>query len=83
MSTGGVLRLPPAELTPVTTPTSAVLARTLAEAEREHIVAVLRGTRGVIGGGDGAAARLGVARTTLMYRMRKLGIAREPFREAS
>jgi formate hydrogenlyase transcriptional activator len=83
MSTGDVLRLPLAELTPVTTPTSPILTSTLAEAEREHIVAVLHDTRGVIGGGDGAAARLGVPRTTLMYRMRKLGIPREPFREAS
>jgi formate hydrogenlyase transcriptional activator len=83
MSTGGVLRPPLAGLTPVTTPTSPVLTHTLAEAEREHIVAVLRDTRGVIGGRDGAAARLGVPQTTLMYRMRKLGIAREPFREAS
>jgi len=31
--------------------------------------------RGVIGGPNGAAARLGVARTTLLYRMEKLGIA--------
>jgi formate hydrogenlyase transcriptional activator len=83
MSTGGVLRPPLAELTPVTTPTSPMLTRTLAEAEREHIVAVLRDTRGVIGGRDGAAARLGVPRTTLMYRMRRLGIARGPFHKAS
>jgi formate hydrogenlyase transcriptional activator len=50
-------------------------ARTLAEAERDHILDVLRQAGGVIAGRSGAAARLGVARTTLQYRMRKLGIA--------
>ncbi|MGJ5816526.1 sigma-54 interaction domain-containing protein [Paludibaculum fermentans] len=54
------------------------LTRTLAEAERDHINEVLRETQGTIGGRDGAAARLGVPRTTLIYRMRKLGI--EPHR---
>jgi formate hydrogenlyase transcriptional activator len=49
-------------------------ARTLAEAEREHIVEVLRHSGGVLSGHNGAAARLGVKRTTLQYRMRKLGI---------
>ena len=48
--------------------------RTLAEAEREHIVEVLRHAGGVISGQNGAAARLGMKRTTLHYRMRKLGI---------
>ena len=38
---------------------------------------VLRETRWVLGGGHGAAARLGMPRTTLVYRMRKLGIARD------
>jgi formate hydrogenlyase transcriptional activator len=50
------------------------LVRTLAEAERDHITQVLRDVAGVVGGRDGAAARLGMARTTLIYRMRKLGI---------
>src|ERR1700733_12800705 len=45
--------------------------RTLADAEREHILHVLRQVRWVVGGRDGAAARLGLARTTLLYRMRK------------
>jgi formate hydrogenlyase transcriptional activator len=55
-------------------------ARTLAEAERDHILDVLRQVRGVVGGRNGAAARLGLPRTTLMSRMRKLGILRrEPF----
>jgi formate hydrogenlyase transcriptional activator len=50
--------------------------KTLADIEREHIVRVLCDTRGVIGGPNGAAARLGMKRTTLNARMRKLGISR-------
>ena len=45
--------------------------------KRNHIVDVLRDTRWVLGGANGAAARLGLPRTTLVYRMRKRGIARE------
>ena len=48
--------------------------RTLAEAQREHIVEAIHQAGGVVGGRTGAAARLGIARTTLLYRMRKLGI---------
>jgi formate hydrogenlyase transcriptional activator len=51
-------------------------AVTLAEAEREHIQSVLRQTNWVIGGAHGAAARLGMKRTTLQSKMRKLGIER-------
>jgi formate hydrogenlyase transcriptional activator len=51
--------------------------RTLADAERAHIISVLRDTNWVVGGRNGAAARLGVLRTTLIAKMRKLGIARE------
>ena len=53
---------------------TAAAARTLAEAEREHILDVLKQTDGLIGGMHGAAARLGLPRTTLVYKMRKLGI---------
>lgn len=49
-------------------------AHTLATAEREHILAVLKQTNWTVGGPEGAAARLGLPRTTLMYKMRKLGI---------
>jgi transcriptional regulator with GAF, ATPase, and Fis domain len=48
--------------------------QTLAEAKRNHIVGVLQQTNGVISGRNGAALRLGLPRTTLMYRMHKLGI---------
>jgi formate hydrogenlyase transcriptional activator len=49
---------------------------TLDEAERRHILSVLNETNWVIGGPNGAAARLGKKRTTLQFRMKKLGILR-------
>ncbi|HZV03459.1 MAG TPA: sigma 54-interacting transcriptional regulator [Gemmataceae bacterium] len=48
----------------------------LAQAEREHILRTLRETDWVLGGPNGAAARLGMKRTTLQSKMKKLGIAR-------
>ncbi len=51
-------------------------AVSLADAEREHILGVLRETGWVLGGPNGAAARLAMKRTTLQSRMKKLGIAR-------
>jgi formate hydrogenlyase transcriptional activator len=56
--------------------------RTLADAERSHITATLQETNGVIGGPYGAAARLGLARTTLLSRMVRLGIGNETYRLA-
>src|SRR5213592_130828 len=50
---------------------------TLEAAEREHIQRVLRETNWVIGGPSGAAARLGMKRTTLQSKIRKLGISRD------
>jgi formate hydrogenlyase transcriptional activator len=56
---------------------SALLAdQTLQGSEREHILQALRNTDWVIGGPYGAAARLGVRRTTLLYKMHRLGITR-------
>jgi len=52
-----------------------VSMRTLADAERAHITAILRETNGVVGGPHGAAAQLGLPRTTLMARMQRLGIS--------
>lgn len=49
---------------------------TLHDAEREQILRTLRETRWVIGGPDGAAARLGLKRTTLTSKIKKLGISR-------
>ena len=48
---------------------------TLADVQREAIFRALRSTNGMVGGTNGAAAMLGVKRTTLQNRMRKLGIA--------
>jgi formate hydrogenlyase transcriptional activator len=48
----------------------------LENAEREHILRALRDTKWMIGGPRGAAARLGLNRSTLQSKMRKLGIAR-------
>jgi formate hydrogenlyase transcriptional activator len=52
--------------------------RTLGDAERAHIVATLHATRWVIGGAHGAAAHLGLPRTTLLARMQRLGISGQP-----
>jgi formate hydrogenlyase transcriptional activator len=51
-------------------------AVTLADAEREHILGALRETGWVLGGPNGAAARLGMKRSLLYWKMKKLGIAR-------
>jgi formate hydrogenlyase transcriptional activator len=74
-----VLRLPPGEWqrsrsSPDIPPSN----RTLEEVEREHTLQVLQDTNWVIGGPQGAAARMGLRRTTLFYRMEKLGIPRQP-----
>ena len=78
LSRGSVLEVPLGELKQAT---NEVLANqlgpiTLEAVEREHIMKVLREAGWVIGGNAGAAARLGINRTTLNNRMRKLGITR-------
>ena len=79
-----VLRLPLTDLKLMTKQPSAAVSRTLADAEREHILDVLKQTDGLIGGMHGAASRLGLPRTTLVYKMRKLGIeARRSHRSRS
>jgi PAS domain S-box-containing protein len=52
---------------------------TLEAAEREHILRTLREAKGVIGGEDGAAARLGLKRTTLNSKLKKLRIERSDY----
>ena len=49
---------------------------TLMDAEREHILAALSDTGWILGGAKGAAARLGMKRSTLHWKMKKLGISR-------
>jgi formate hydrogenlyase transcriptional activator len=51
-----------------------VIADERAEKEREAIVRALTETKGRVGGANGAAARMGINRTTLLARLKKLGI---------
>jgi transcriptional regulator with GAF, ATPase, and Fis domain len=71
LSTGAVLNGSLPELT--YTPKSSAPG-TLEEMERSHILQTLLRTEGVVGGPNGAAARLGLKRTTLISMMRRLGI---------
>ena len=77
LTEGTILRVPVAELR--YGEQQAALEGTLRNAEREHIVRALRESGGVIAGGRGAAARLGMKRTTLQSRMTKLGITRTDY----
>jgi formate hydrogenlyase transcriptional activator len=78
LSTGGVLSGPLPELIPTTQDGSkwpkSTTPVTLEQAESSHILQTLEQTEGVIGGRNGAAARLGLPRTTLICKMRRLGI---------
>ncbi len=73
LSPGTELQVPIAQLRSQE-PEQRVRVITLAAAEREHIQRVLVETRGIVGGPNGAAARLGMKRTTLQSKMQKLGI---------
>jgi transcriptional regulator with GAF, ATPase, and Fis domain len=83
MSPGSELRSPPFETRLSIQPTFANKAETLIEAERGHILRVLADAGGVVGGPQGAASRLGVPRTTLISKMRKLGINKEHSKSSS
>ncbi|WP_433968502.1 helix-turn-helix domain-containing protein [Tunturiibacter gelidiferens] len=48
------------------------------DAERDHVLRALRKSNWILGGPDGAAVRLGMKRTTLAYRIRKLKIPCRP-----
>jgi formate hydrogenlyase transcriptional activator len=75
LSSGNVLRPPLSSLKSAAAPESQA-AVTLEEAERDHIRKTLEQTRWVVAGPNGAAARLGIKRSTLYFRMQKLGISR-------
>jgi formate hydrogenlyase transcriptional activator len=75
LSSGNVLCPPLASLNNAAVVESAG-AITLEDAEREHIRKTLEETRWVVAGPNGAAARLGIKRSTLYFRMQKLGISR-------
>jgi formate hydrogenlyase transcriptional activator len=76
-SSGSVLRIAHEELTTRLVPgESSDRSRTLEEVERDHILMTLKETRWMLSGPSGAAARLGLNRSTLYFRMKKLGIVR-------
>jgi len=76
LTQGPDLSVPIAELKRAQNHTAQSPTATLEQAEREHILKVLHDTGWVIGGSSGAAARLGMKRTTLQSKMQKLGISR-------
>jgi transcriptional regulator of acetoin/glycerol metabolism len=78
LSRGPALEVPLAELTNIPK-RGRPQVTTLEDAEREHIVRALREAKGLIGTPQGAAAKLGLKRTTLHAKMRKLGITRRDF----
>ena len=80
LTRGTVLNVPLTELKPgPETAAAADEAATLEDAERDHILKALREARGLISGPQGAAARLGLKRTTLNSKMRRLGITRKDY----
>ena len=78
LSPGNVLRPPIAELQEEAVQGLYPKLSTLEEAEREHVLRAIKESNWVIGGPDGAAARLGMKRTTLAYRIRRLKIPCRP-----
>jgi len=77
LSSESTLRAPTSELEPFHVPQeSNVPMNGLAEVERDHILRALEASNWVIGGQNGAAERLRMKRTSLVYRMKKLGISR-------
>ena len=78
LTPGPLLRAPLSELQSFSAPPKREAA-TLEDADREHILRVLRETKGVIAGPGGAAARLGLKRTTLNSKLKKLGIERSDY----
>jgi formate hydrogenlyase transcriptional activator len=75
LSPQSILRAPTSELEPFPYHNEFPMSG-LAEVERDHILRALEATNWVIGGQNGAAARLGMKRTSLVYRMKKLRIHR-------
>jgi formate hydrogenlyase transcriptional activator len=79
LTKGGTLIAPPVELA---IPRDAT-EDNLTEMEREHILRVLRETKGVLSGPDGAASRLGIKRTTLQSMLKRFGIEPHVFRRGT
>jgi len=78
LSPGASLRVPLEAMKQETIPASGTHLTTLEEMEREHVLRALRESNWVTGGPSGAAAKLGMKRTTLAYRIRKLKIPCRP-----
>ncbi len=89
LTNGPTLRVPVSELVAVADPQphgtqlgngpAGTAQGTLEELERQYIVQVLRQSMGIVSGSHGAAARLGMKRTTLQSKMLRLGISREEY----
>ena len=79
LTEGSILRVPLSELRPLPEVSGSETDRSLETMERQHIISMLRECRGVLSGPHGAAARLGVKRTTLQSIMQRLGINRQDY----
>jgi formate hydrogenlyase transcriptional activator len=79
LTQGPVLFAPLSELKVFSPDRSRSSGATLEAIERDYVLRILRQTRGIISGPGGAAARLGMKRTTLQSRIQKLGITREEY----
>ncbi len=83
VSDGSALHVPLSEMRiesrPPHSPTGSGPDQSLDSAEREHILRVLRETGGMLSGPDGAARRLGLKRTTLQSKMKRLKITRQDY----
>lgn len=92
-SQGGVLNLSPESLLSYTTQNSPLTVHAssqpvvpvpaIPETDKDTLVNALRETGGQIGGKTGAAARLGLKRTTLLARLKRFGINADDFRQKS
>jgi formate hydrogenlyase transcriptional activator len=77
LTTGTALQVPLPEVKASTVSVPAPMSvPSDGDGDREHIIKILRETGGMLGGPNGAAARLGIKRTTLQYKIKKLGITR-------
>jgi formate hydrogenlyase transcriptional activator len=79
LSGGHALRVPLSELRAPGQPQAEPENDTLDSAERSHIIRVLRETKGIVSGPQGAARRMGIKRTTLQSKMRRLNITQEDY----
>jgi formate hydrogenlyase transcriptional activator len=79
LSEGTTLNAPLAELRDHMLEELTETDATFHDRERQHIIEILRQTRGALSGPDGAASRLGLKRTTLQYKMKRLGITRTDY----